>query len=164
MQKNKSGVIAIVIVLAAAAGALVWIKYRQPVREPMPQNGLPAGERVEAGGNVISPVDQAALPPHMPQNLPLEQDALVLQNYESKNDQTGRQQSTRAYVSAKTPEENLEIYRRYLTDSGWSEPASFNQQDLKSLSADKDGDHLDAIFARDAASGRSTVTITVSYQ
>jgi galactitol-specific phosphotransferase system IIB component len=105
-------------------------------------------------------VPSAEVPQGLPDNIPWESDATVLQNFTAKDSATGKTQSTRVYVSSKTLDANFTIYQKYLQDNGWTVNSTVNQPAVKNLSATKSGARLDITIAKNA---QGQVSVNVSY-
>jgi hypothetical protein len=105
-------------------------------------------------------VPSADVPQGLPNNIPWESGAAVLQNFTAKDPSTGKTQSTRVYVSGKTLDANFSIYQKYLQDNGWTVSSTVNQPAVKNLSATKSGARLDITIAKNA---QGQVTVNVSY-
>ena len=108
----------------------------------------------------VSSIPSAQVPQGMPAGLPWEKGAAVLQNFTAKDPATGKTQSTRVYVSAKTLDENLTVYQKYLQANGWIVVSAVNQPTIKNLFATKASAHLDITIAK---TPDNKVTVKVDY-
>jgi hypothetical protein len=107
----------------------------------------------------VTAVPPSQIPKALPANLPFEQGAQILQNFEVKDPSTGKTQSTRVYVSKKTLSGSFAIYQNYLKDNGWTITSSIDQAAVKNLAATKDSARLDITIAADP-SGKNTVNVS----
>ncbi len=108
----------------------------------------------------VAAVPPAKVPPGLPANLPWEKGATILQNFTAKDPVSGKTQSTREYVSAKSLDDNFSVYQKYLKDNGWTVVSGISQPTIKNLSAAKAGARLDVTISK---TPDNKVTVIVSY-
>jgi hypothetical protein len=72
-----------------------------------------------------------------------------------------KEKVTYRFVSKKSPEENFEIYKKYLTDNKYTITNTVNQSDLKSLSAKNRFVSIDITMSINKQTMRSIVEITI---
>ena len=108
----------------------------------------------------VTAVPGAQVPAGLPDNLPWEKGAAILQNFTATDPATGNVQATRVYQSAKTPDDNFTVYQKYLKDNGWTVSSSINQPNIKNLSAAKASAHLDITITK---TPDNKVTVNVSF-
>lgn len=106
-------------------------------------------------------VEVTALPEGFPNNLPLEAEAKVTQNYNATTND-GRVQATRVFETSKTLDENYKIYSDYAKNNGWSLNTGIDQKDLKVITATKDGQVLQVTINLNTATQIKTVNISLS--
>lgn len=82
-------------------------------------------------------VTQGKLPPELPADLPIETDAPILRNEIVKVNGGKEIQHIRSYYSAKTVEENLAIYEKYLLENGWKITSRVKEANIKLLVGSK---------------------------
>ncbi|MCL5666265.1 MAG: hypothetical protein M1383_00615 [Patescibacteria group bacterium] len=164
--------IVILLAIAILAGTFAlavnrgWLKQPQNAQtENLPSNSQQNKDSgqfsSEPSSLSVNNLDNAKLPANMPANLPWEKNAEILQNYEVTNPVTGQRQSTRVYVSKKTLAENLSVYKKYLESNGWAQTAPpMDTDNLKALSADKNGGHLDIIISYNTTTKQNTVNVS----
>ena len=149
----------LVLLVVAVVGAKFVYK-----KQPAAQSGQPKTESQQPSTGpssvAVNPVPSAEVPQGLPDNIPWESDAAVLQNFTAKDSATGKTQSTRVYVSSKTLDANFVIYQKYLQDNGWTVNSTVNQAAVKNLSATKSGARLDITLAK-GSDGK--ITVNVSY-
>jgi len=92
-------------------------------------------QQAETDKSPLTQIETSKYPDYIPKNIPWEQNAVVLNNYEFP-DKTGTQYS-RKYLSQKTLEENVSIYQKYLADSKWQITTDTNQADFRMFAATK---------------------------
>lgn len=149
----------ILVLLAIIVVAAKVLPKRQAVTNNPAQPSAAAKAPAPSMPQVVV-VPVAQVPPGLPNNLPWEKGAVVLQNFTVKDPVTGKTQSTRVYVSAKTLDNNFTIYQNYLQQNGWTVVSSINQPTVKNLSAAKAGARLDITIAKDS---KGRITVNVSY-
>jgi hypothetical protein len=140
-----------------------WATKKLPASQPANKTATTTEAGVKANVPSLVPVTTLApaqVPKAMPSNLPFEKGAQILQNFEIKDPTTGKTQSTRAYISGKTIDQNFTLYQKYLKDNGWTVTSSLSQPAINNLSATKAGARLDITIAKDA---KGQVTVSVSY-
>jgi hypothetical protein len=149
----------LVLLVIVAVGAKFLYK-----KQPAAQSGQPKAVSQQAptgaAAVAISSVPSTEMPQGLPNNIPWESGAAVLQNFTAKDPATGKTQSTRVYVSKKTLDANFTIYQKYLQDNGWTVNTTVNKTDVKNLSATKSGARLDITIAKNT---QGQVSVNVSY-
>jgi hypothetical protein len=158
---NKKTIIWIIVVLAVIAVVAAFIVGRQksqPVSGTQPVSVANHGSKAPALPQ-ITLVSDSQIPTGLPDNLPWEKVAQVIQNFTSKDPVSGKVQSTRVYVSSKTMAQNLSIYQKYLSDNGWTLTTSAVQPTIENLDANKGSARLDITIGQPT---KGQVTVNVS--
>jgi len=118
-MKKMSIILGLVIVLALG----VWYFAITASKEkPGNQNvfTVPSASSSEFTVQVpMTDVDKNKLPEKFPSDVPLETEAVITYNYNAIN-AAGEYQSSREFVSKKTPDENFALYQSALKSSGWT--------------------------------------------
>lgn len=104
-------------------------------------------------------VEPTVTPTLFPANLPLEEDAPILENSASIASD-GRLQSTRVFETERTLEENSAMYQAYFVTDGWIITAYKNQENYKALFAKKGVVSAQVVLTQDAA-GIRTVQVSI---
>ncbi|MHA1868415.1 MAG: hypothetical protein ACTSXD_10270 [Candidatus Heimdallarchaeaceae archaeon] len=112
---------------------------------------------------VVHKINKNTLPDDIPSDIPLEKDALILENkIISLPDQPGTIQYTRKFISKKTLEENYKIYRNFIDRNDWDLISSVKKKYLISLSAMKSKNkQLLITISKNTIAGTVIVDITV---
>jgi len=100
-------------------------------------------------------------PKGFPANIPVEEGAEVVYNYNATNSQDNKTEGTRVYVSKLSLEENLRIYSNYFKGNGWVIIQTVDDKDTKLLVATKTGQQLNVVISQNTVTGKIKVTITV---
>lgn len=159
MTKKTRGPLLILFLLIAAVVAAKFVYKKQPAvqsEQPKTESRQPS---TGSSSVAVSPVPSAEVPQGLPDSIPWESGATILQNFTTKDSATGKTQSTRVYVSSKTLDANFTIYQKYLQDNGWTINTSVNQPAVKNLSAAKSGARLDITIAKNIQ-GKTTVNVS----
>src|SRR4051812_33086579 len=128
MKAKYLGAFVFLVVLAAAILLVVKAARKQPANSEQGPGGKTAATQTLTASPVpAEQVPAGQLPKAFPADLPLEKNARVLENFETKDQATGKVLSTRVYVSAKTLDENWAAYQKYAKDEGWKIISSINQ-------------------------------------
>ncbi len=132
--------IAAVILIVGALGWLAW-------------------QRQDSGSLEVTTreVAPSELPGMFPEGFPLENGATVLQNYTATTPD-GRQQATRAFVSNRSLERNMQTYSDYLSVDHWVVQATKDETAYKAIMAEKEGLTVQVVMTE--ASGTKTVQVT----
>jgi len=159
---NKKILVSIVVLVALAIAVIVIQRSTKKALSPGTTTGQQSqGTTTQPVANVdVNPVESKTLPANLPTDLPWESGAEILQNFEATNKDTGQYQATRVYVSKKTLDQNMTIYKDYLTSHGWVIAGVIDQKEIKSLFATKDKEHLDIVLSHN---GDGVDTVNVSY-
>ncbi|RJQ28885.1 hypothetical protein C4571_02485 [Candidatus Parcubacteria bacterium] len=138
MQKSNTVLIAVgILVFIGAAALLIW---KKPFSRPV---------------NTTTNVTAEKLPEKFPVDVPLEEGAKILKNYNSVSPE-GRVQASRVFESNRSVAANFDLYRNFLTDrqNGWTVVYELNNPSQPAYKA---------IFAR-RTDGVLNVTIRSSTQ
>jgi len=153
MDKEKAKLMVAGIVILVAAFGVVVLVFRNSANQVsyQPPAAAPAA---------VTPVNNAYLP-GIPNTLPLEWSAKVLQNFQFKDPGTGKTQHTRVYISGKTIDADFFAFQKYLQTNGWTITATVDQPTSKELDATKDANRISITIVKDAKT--NTVDVNVSY-
>jgi hypothetical protein len=121
-------IVGAILLVAVICGGYFWLYYKE-IKEKPPSVLL----QKKAG---IKQIPLNELPRLLPPDIPLEKNALILQNYSQVIG--NREQATRQFLSSKSLKENFEIYQNYLKNKNWSIISTVDGPDLKSLAARKE--------------------------
>ena len=101
------------------------------------------------------------LPELMPADMPMEQGAAVVQNYNATaND--GRQQATRTFETAQTLDANFKTYTDYAKNNGWTLGTGVDQKNIKVVTATKGDLSLVVTISQNSGTQVRSVNITVT--
>lgn len=118
------------LALVILTAVLVSFKDKQKTQPP------PADMSIKSAVQPIKEqVERSKWPRGFPADLPMEESALIMDNYILKTGKT--QQSVRKFISRKSVEENFELYQNYLKNNNWPVVNSTETPDLKALVASK---------------------------
>jgi len=163
MPNKKTLIIIAVLVVVAAVAAVALVSYQHQRQNKIAKQPEKTAVNNGTGPLSLKSVDNSKLPANISQDMISEPGAEVLQNYEAANSGTKSQQSTRIFVIKKSLADTFSWYKDYFAKNGWTIIASIDQADLKALSAVKDSANLDININHNAASGQSTVNLSLSY-
>jgi len=148
------GVLALVLIIL-----LVW---QSTENKNLSEESSVVNENIE-----VTKVPTGELPGTIPSNIPLEENALIVENTViTAPEKPGVIQYTRKFVSNKSPEENYAIYKDFLNANNWEIVSSVEQETLMSLialSPDKT-QQLFITVSENTISGEVTVDLTVVAQ
>ena len=148
------GVLALVLIIL-----LVWQSTgKKKATEEVPL----VNENIE-----VQNVPTSELPSAIPNNIPLEENALIIENdIITAPDKPGITQYTRKFVSNKSPEENYAIYKDFLNANNWEVVSVTDEDTLKSLIAVSPNktEQLFITVSENTISGEVTVDLTVIVQ
>ena len=115
----------------------------------------------------VAKVPTGELPAGIPANIPLEENALIVQNdVITAPAESGQTQYTRKFVSNKSLDENYEIYKEFIAANNWEVVSVTDEATLKSLIA-VNPDKTEQLFitvSENTISGEVTVDLTVIVQ
>lgn len=101
------------------------------------------------------------LPEQFPGEIPLEEGAKILQNYNAKTADS-RLQATRVFETSQSLEANYDFYTKFFKDNGWMILTTLNQPKLKVLSAKKDHTTVQVTISENAVAKTKVVEISVT--
>jgi hypothetical protein len=108
-------------------------------------------------------IDLGKLPPNMPTDLPWENGVQIIGNHQVVDSETGIHRSDRSYITSKTMQQNLDIYKKYLKDNNWNISTTTDQADYKVLVAKKGNTQLEINLNYHFGPGNNIVTVFYSY-
>lgn len=153
------GVVALIVIAALAYFAFSSKRKQsaEPVKKTTTLNKLE-----ESRTNLVKKeVNPSQLPDKFPSDIPLEAGAKIEQNF-TQQAESGQFQATRVFATAKTLEENYNIYLNYMKSSGWTVISNINQETLKSLTGKKGTALLQIDINQNTVTKVKTVDITYS--
>lgn len=107
----------------------------------------------------VTEVDKAQFPEKFPKDVPIEEGAQIVQNFNATT-ADGRFQATRVFKTKKSLADNLSIYRNFLTDSGFKVESTINKPNYKMVRGTKGNTALQASIDENSKSGIKTVSIS----
>lgn len=145
--------IAGVAILVILITVLVARTRTAPLAQNANQNTAPF-ERTDV------PAEQ--LPDRFPADLPQENNAKVVENFNSTTND-GTYQATRSYISARTPADNYRAFTTYFRTNGWTTLTTNDGTVTKSITAKKDDTTIQALFYTTIDEAKaSTVKVNVT--
>jgi len=159
MKNKKYLAVILLVILLVVVLALAW-KYPKQNSGVNTNPGEQTTKQQSQPMVGVSAVPPAQIPPGMPSNLPFEANAKILNNFTIKDPTTGKTQSTRAYASQKTIDENFAVYQKYLQDNGWTITNSLDKPTVKNLNASKASANFSIVIGKDS---KGQVSVMVSY-
>ncbi len=153
-QIIKKYLVALLMILGAAMAItlIAWILVK--VNDKGSSKRAP--EQLE-----LTDLKQNRLPEKFPSNIPLENNANITQNFNAVTPE-GLFQATRAFVTAKSLEENLRIYTDYMDKNEWQIQNTINEPNLKMVQGNKGKARLQ-ITIGESSSDPKVRTVTISY-
>jgi len=130
---NKKFIIIVILFIIGATALLLIYNYSNqnaPLATPLP----PEQPKVER-----EYLPATTLPSELPTNLPFEEGAPLARNEIVKVDGGVETQYVRTYYSKKSVKQNFDIYKKYLTDNGWTIILEQSDKNYATLLAQKDG-------------------------
>lgn len=155
-------------ILAAIVAVILGIKQskqQKPVVKNEPKKEEQAKPKVMPDLGKTIEVAPEKLPLNFPADFPSEKGAEIVNNsIYSPNDKTQASQSTREYLSAKTPQENFNLYQTYLKKNKWEIAGSLDKPDTKILNAQKGEFRLNIHLTVDAKTQKTLVSAYLIYK
>lgn len=157
LQIKKELIILLMIVAGAAALTILIVMV-------VKHYSAPTGP-VEAADPIhVNKVDSSKLPTMFPADIPLEEGAEVDQNYNATSDDGGTQ-ATRSFVTQKSFDENITIYKEYMQKNGWDIQISKAPDETSRVLVGMKGlSQLQVSMAIVPASQKNFVTISLTTQ
>lgn len=124
-MSNKNVVVVILLVAITAAGFISYQKgwlFNKQVKDRNvfdlpPATSTPVSRFIEANPPKVTKFEGKTIPTGFPADLVFEKDATVLENY--KVEKFGVVEFNRKYISKKTMEQNLALFKNYF-EKNWS--------------------------------------------
>ena len=114
------GVLLLVVIVAVAALVISKVIYKKSV--------TPAEQPNQTQSDIVkTEVDKTKDPEKFPAGVPIEEGAVVTQNYNAEATD-GRYQATKVFETQKTLADNFNIYRDYMRQNGWDIKSTVNQE------------------------------------
>lgn len=152
IKKYLVGLI-VIIALALAVTMVVFLFIK-------PETQVTEKSEVTKSKILKAPISKNVLPELLPDNLPLEKDATITQNFSAKS-KDGSIQATRAYETSKTLAENLQLFTKYLKDNGWTIKSTLDNLNYKKVSGAKGNTTIQISISENSVSKIKTVTISM---
>jgi len=145
MSKLSSGGKKILIaILAVTVLAIVYWFVVKNNQKPVPavnnQQNSSMVEDITAPKFEYAPADKS--PTGFPASVPIEKDAKITENNFSALTAESKAVAVREFISKYSLPENYQLYKKYLTDSGYVLEDDVSQDDQKIVSGTKDGYRL----------------------
>lgn len=157
--KYKKSWIIIVLLVLVLILALLW-QYKE--NEQLSVNEPVKNENIE-----VQNVSANELPAAIPENIPMEEDAVILENdIITASEKPGVTQYTRKFVSNKSLEENYAIYKDFIDFNNWEVVSSVEEETLMLLIA-VNPDKTEQLFvtvSKNTINKEVTVDLTVVTQ
>ena len=115
----------------------------------------------------VTKVPTGELPQAIPANIPLEENALIIENdIITAPEKPGITQYTKKFISNRSPDENYEIYKEFIVANNWEVVSVTDEDTLKSLIAVSPNktEQLFITVSENTISGEVTVDLTVIVQ
>lgn len=150
-------ILIVALVLLVASIVYLWhVRTHTDVTTQSVAQRTPESAKVSV---VRTEVDTRELPKDFPQDLPLEANAVVTQNYTAVvNNST--QQASRTYESSKSLADNYKLYQTYLQDHDWLLVSQVEQNGYDSLTGLKDGKTIQILISEN--SGTKVIVVDLS--
>jgi hypothetical protein len=155
--------IPIILLALVVVVAIVAIVARKTVKKPVATGSkttVTAGQNPSQTEARIQSVPSSELPSGLPDNLPIEKGAAIIQNFTAKDPATGKLQSTRGYTSTQSMDADFAAYQKYFKDNGWTITSTLDQPAVKSIYATKSAATMSVSLASDAA-GKAVVVVSL---
>lgn len=150
-SKKNLLIIAVVVVLLVVIAVLFRSK-------PVQNNNQNNAEQPVITKTEVPSTD---LPTKFPSDIPIEEGAKVLDNYNAQTPD-GRFQATRTFETNKTLAANLKLYSDYLKQEDWTVQAVVDQAAYKMVVGMKDKQQLQISIDENSSSKVKTVTISLT--
>lgn len=156
---NKRIVYLVVLLVVLIIAAVYFFKQTDQTAEVSPEKQ----ETEKATEIKKTDVDVNKNPEKFPADIPIEQGAAILQNYNATAPD-GRFQATRVFETKDTLAANLTIYRNYLTKSGYEVKSTVDQPNYKMVFGTKGNASLQISIDQNSVSNIKTVSISYTEQ
>lgn len=144
------------MVIVAALFALLYVALRlaqHPLGDKK-DKPLPAPTEVK-----VMNVDFSQNPSNFPTNIPIEEGAKIVQNYNATTP-TGLFSATRVFETNKSLADNYQLYKQFMESNGWEITSSVDQTNFKMLFSRKKGEELRVTMSTNSKYETKTVNIT----
>lgn len=155
MPKKKILLIFLAVLVIAVVAALIQRKLTKDNRTDDNQGTYNLEEEIVTKTDVAND----KLPDKLPSDLPIEQGAVLQQNYNAES-RDGRFQATRVYETELTLTQVYNSYQQYLNQNDWEVKSTVNETGYKMLFATKDNGQLQVSIDQNSQSGVKTVSIS----
>lgn len=153
-MNNKKLMVLVVVGFLLIAGLVYFLTDKKTSDTDQYLNGqVPTVQKTN--------VDFAKLPAKFPEDIPLEVDAKITQNYNSTTPE-GHFQATRTFVTTVSLAENYQIYEKFLKDNNWTIIATTNDATYKMIAGQKDKQNLQVTLDENKGTDK-TKTVSISY-
>lgn len=149
---KKAVLIVLGIVLLSALGAVVASQFRKSDTAQVEDKKLEVNK---------TEVPASQLPGNLPQDLPYEKDAKVIQNF-SAVAEDGAKQYTRSYETKRSAAENIKVFTDYLTKNGWTITATIQNGEYNVVAARKEKMAFQMDINTDSETKALKVTISMT--
>ena len=158
LHKRFFWILAVLIIVIGGAVLAVYYSDRRSNR--MANENPGSNSRNNESEFVKSDVESYKLPNGFPIDMPLEENARILQNYVVSTPD-GRSQSTRSFETQKSLAENYKLYSDYMKKNNWEINVKVDQANLKVLSGSSAGLELKIDITQSSVSSPRVVTISL---
>lgn len=157
-MKKTIVIIIVVIVILGLGGVAYYVVQNQTGKVTNKNNQNQAKQQLNV---TKSEKNTNELPDKFPTDIPIETGAKIIQNYNASTPD-GRFQATRVFESAKSMDENLKIYKDYLTSKNYKLQPVVEVPNFKSISGTNDNMNLQVSMNYNASTKITTVSINLT--
>lgn len=150
--------ITVIILLALLLLAVLVVAYGLNKQKHKTLDLDQEKSKTNSASNFYTKVDNKYLPQGIPNDLPFEKDALILDNYTVKLD-NGKFQSTRAYISSQDMEASFKGFNDYLSKNGWQIFSQTDKTDIKGVFSRNQLKEISVIISRNTLNSQVTITV-----
>ena len=165
LSENQKKYIKVVAVLLVIVAVVLLLKNKEKVvNKPGDKTNQLPQESTKPINIEKKPAEE--IPGELPKDLPFEADATLIRNEVLSSETTNEIQFARGYYSKKTVKQNYDIFKKYLTDSGWKILFDINQENSAMLGGTKTGvnGNLQITISKNSITGDITVQTVLSRQ
>ena len=155
MQNLNFQKILIVIILAAIAGAAIWLTANKDIFPSAPSSQQPASQEQNQQGQpantpTIKQAEAGQLPEGFPADLPLNGKTAISQSSSVAYPNSKAKQSTVVFTSAKTMKENYGYYTQWASDNGYTIINKADESNFKFVYLRKGNEDINVTITKDA--------------
>ncbi len=152
----KKMLVGLIIIIAFAIGVTLVISAFK--KDDAPQ---PVAQEVKSPIKQKTEVPTDKLPDKFPPTLPVEQGAVISQNYNATAN-NGQYQATRAFETKQTLAANYTLYTNWLKNNGWKINSNLDGPSYKMVSGSKEKQQLQVSISENTVTKTNSVTLTLT--